>query len=43
MIDDGPGADFRWMLATDDAHGLYREFGFSEPDSTIMVRPTRQA
>jgi GNAT superfamily N-acetyltransferase len=41
MIDDGPGADFRWMLATDDAHGLYREFGFSEPDSTIMVRPTR--
>ena len=43
MIDEGPGADFRWVLATDDAHDLYREFGFCEPDSTIMVRPTRQA
>src|ERR1700744_464370 len=23
MIDRGPGADFRWMLHTSDAHGLY--------------------
>ena len=29
MIDDGPGAGQRWMLHTSDAHGLYREFGFS--------------
>lgn len=43
MIDDGPGADFRWVLFTGDAHGLYREFGFTEPDSTAMVRPDRRA
>ena len=42
MIDDGPGADFRWTLFTGDAHGLYRQFGFEDPDPTAMVRPTRQ-
>jgi GNAT superfamily N-acetyltransferase len=30
MIDNGPGAGFRWMLHTADAHGLYRQFGFAE-------------
>lgn len=30
MIDHGPGARFRWMLHTADAHGLYRQFGFAE-------------
>lgn len=39
MIDDGPGADFRWTLFTADAHGLYAQFGFSAPDATAMVRP----
>ena len=38
MIDDGPGAAFRWMLHTADAHGLYRQFGFREPDETYMER-----
>jgi GNAT superfamily N-acetyltransferase len=42
MIDDGPGADFRWTLFTGDAHGLYRRFGFEDPGPTAMVRPTRQ-
>ena len=42
MIDDGPGADMRWTLFTGDAHGLYRQFGFHEPDVTAMVRPARQ-
>jgi hypothetical protein len=42
MIDDGPGADFRWTLFTGDAHGLYRELGFSEPGPTAMVRPDRR-
>jgi GNAT superfamily N-acetyltransferase len=41
MIDEGPGAAFRWMLFTGDAHDLYRQFGFAEPDSTAMVRPAR--
>jgi GNAT superfamily N-acetyltransferase len=43
MIEDGPGRDFRWMLHTSDAHGLYRNFGFSEPDRRYMERPGRQA
>ncbi|MBS1907447.1 MAG: GNAT family N-acetyltransferase [Actinobacteria bacterium] len=42
MIDDGPGADMRWMLFTNDAHGLYRQFGFTEPDGTAMVRASRK-
>ena len=39
MIDDGPGAGFRWMLATRDAHGLYAQHGFEQADVKIMVRP----
>lgn len=39
MIDDGPGAHFRWTLFTSDAHGLYEQFGFAEPDRTALVRP----
>jgi len=39
MIDDGPGAGFRWMLATRDAHGLYAQHGFAQADEKIMVRP----
>lgn len=38
MIEDGPGADFRWMLHTNDAHGLYAEFGFAAPDYTCLER-----
>lgn len=41
MIEDGPGADFRWTLFTRDAHGLYEQFGFGAPDQTAMVRPRR--
>lgn len=39
MIDEGPGADFRWMLHTRDAHRLYRNFGFREPDANYLERP----
>jgi GNAT superfamily N-acetyltransferase len=39
MIDSGPGAGFRWMLHTKDAHGLYRQFGFAEPDDRYLERP----
>jgi len=38
MIDDGPGATFRWTLFTADAHGLYAQYGFTAPDATAMVR-----
>lgn len=41
MIDNGPGAKFRWMLHTDDAHDLYRTFGFAAADTTYMERPRR--
>jgi RimJ/RimL family protein N-acetyltransferase/GNAT superfamily N-acetyltransferase len=42
MIDDGPGAAQRWMLHTSDAHGLYREFGFTQPmDRRFMERAAR--
>lgn len=41
MIDRGPGAGFRWTLHTADAHGLYKKFGFAEPDSMYMERPRR--
>ena len=40
MIEEGPGARFRWMLHTADAHGLYRNFGFAPPDATYMERPS---
>jgi len=43
MIDDGPGAEFRWMLHTADAHDLYRRFGFREPDETYLERPGNHA
>lgn len=39
MIDEGPGPHLRWTLFTSDAHGLYRRFGFTEPDRTALVRP----
>ena len=40
MIDDGPGADLRWLLHTCDAHGLYADHGFAAPDHTLMERPS---
>jgi GNAT superfamily N-acetyltransferase len=39
MIDRGPGASMRWMLHTDDAHGLYRQFGFQKPGEKYLERP----
>jgi GNAT superfamily N-acetyltransferase len=39
MIDQGPGAGFRWLLHTADAHGLYASFGFASPDTTLLERP----
>jgi GNAT superfamily N-acetyltransferase len=39
MVDRGPGARFRWSLHTSDAHGLYRQYGFAEPDDRYLERP----
>ncbi|MGL5827088.1 MAG: GNAT family N-acetyltransferase [Nocardioides sp.] len=38
MIDSGPGAGFRWMLHTADAHSLYRRYGFRPADHTYLER-----
>ena len=42
MIDAGPGAEFRWLLHTQDAHALYAGHGFSAPDRTLMERNGRK-
>lgn len=42
MIDEGPGAHFRWTLFTSDAHGLYEQFGFTSPGPTALVRPAAE-
>jgi GNAT superfamily N-acetyltransferase len=42
MVEQGPGAAFRWMLHTADAHGLYQRFGFAPPDHMYLERPAGQ-
>jgi GNAT superfamily N-acetyltransferase len=37
-VDNGPHANLSWTLATKDAHGLYKRFGFTTPDQRIMQR-----
>jgi GNAT superfamily N-acetyltransferase len=39
MIEEGPGAGFRWLLHTDDAASLYERFGFAAPTGTVLERP----
>lgn len=39
MVERGPGAQFRWMLHTADAHGLYERFGFAPPTGQYLERP----
>jgi RimJ/RimL family protein N-acetyltransferase len=41
MVEQGPGAGFRWMLHTSDAYGLYRQFGFAPPPDNYMERSAR--
>lgn len=39
-VELGPHADIPWHLGTRDAQGLYRQFGFREPDvERQMFRP----
>jgi GNAT superfamily N-acetyltransferase len=42
IIEDGPGAGFRWMLHTRDAQGLYAKFGFGpRRDDRYLERPSQ--
>jgi GNAT superfamily N-acetyltransferase len=36
-VENGPFADYKWLLHTDDAHGLYERFGFG-PSKRLMER-----
>jgi len=41
MLEHGPHADAKWLLHTEDAHELYRRFGFAEPGDELLERPPR--
>ena len=38
MIEHGPYAGAKWLLHTEDAHELYRRFGFERPERKVMER-----
>jgi ribosomal protein S18 acetylase RimI-like enzyme len=38
MIERGPYAAHRWILDTEDAHSLYRRFGFDAPIYKVLER-----
>ena len=40
LIDHGDGSQFRWMLHTADAHGLYAKLGFAPPTERYLERPS---
>jgi GNAT superfamily N-acetyltransferase len=39
MVEEGPLLGSKWFLHTEDAHDLYRRFGFAEPNYKLMERP----
>ena len=39
MVDHGPVPEAKWLLHTEDAHDLYRRFGFEDPGRKLMERP----
>ena len=39
MVDSGPFAHVRWILHTEDGHGLYAKLGFGPPGPKVMERP----
>jgi GNAT superfamily N-acetyltransferase len=41
MIEEGSGSNFLWMLHTRDAHDMYAKFGFAQPSSRYLERPSR--
>jgi GNAT superfamily N-acetyltransferase len=40
-VDEGPFARTKWFLHTEDAHDLYRKFGFAEPGPKALERWSR--
>lgn len=37
-VEEGPFAGCRWILHTEDAHDLYRRFGFEKPNERLLER-----
>lgn len=37
-VEEGPFAQTKWYLHTQDAHDLYRKFGFAEPSERVLER-----
>jgi GNAT superfamily N-acetyltransferase len=42
-VERGPQSNLRWLLLTDDAHGLYAGYGFGQPSERVMERPPRSS
>ena len=43
MVERGPYRSCKWLLHTEDAHGLYRKLGFEQAGSKVMERGAREA
>ena len=44
IVENGALANLRWILHTQDMHGLYRKLGFEAPSYKVMERsPTRNS
>jgi predicted nucleic acid-binding protein/GNAT superfamily N-acetyltransferase len=41
LVERGPLSSLRWLLHTEDAHGLYERFGFEPPVRSVLERPSR--
>ena len=39
MVENGPFANVKWILHTEDMHPLYGKFGFTEPNYKLLERP----
>jgi GNAT superfamily N-acetyltransferase len=37
-VDEGPYAQRKWLLHTEDGHDLYRKVGFADPNYKVMER-----
>jgi GNAT superfamily N-acetyltransferase len=40
MVEHDPLNSVKWLLHTQDAHDLYRRFGFEAPSERVMERPS---
>jgi predicted N-acetyltransferase YhbS len=43
MVENGPLGGTSWILHTEDAHDLYRRFGFAEAGYKVLERRSRSA